>query len=90
MDCAVGASLMSVADSIPNVGFVVVHAVFFEEHAEFVLEGTGAVVFLLVVNVGTESVQIVWADRETGVAALPREILGAGGLRLRPFGRRGF
>jgi len=82
--------MMPFAWSIPHVGFVVIHAVFLEELAEFVLKGMDAVMLLLIVNVGAEGIQIVWADGEAGVAALPGEILSAGGLGLHPFGGRGF
>ena len=46
-------------------------AVFLEEHPKLVLKRARAVMFLLIVNVGAQGIQIGRADGETTVAALP-------------------
>jgi len=72
--------------SVPHVGFVVIDAVFLQEGSQLVLKRSGLVMLFLIVDVGAEGIEIGGADGEAGVAALPGEILSAGGLGLHPFG----
>ena len=56
---------------IPHVGFVIIHAIFFEKHPKLVLEGARPVVLLLTINISTQGIQIGWADGKASVSSLP-------------------
>jgi hypothetical protein len=71
---------------VPHVALVEFDAVFAEEVPVFVLEGLGAVVLLLIVDVGDQLVQVPWTDGECAIAALPCELGEGGGLVLQPSG----
>ena len=57
--------------SIPHISLVVWHTIFLQEHPKLVLKRPRSVMFLLVVNVSAERIQISRADREAAIAALP-------------------
>jgi len=56
---------------IPQVLFVVVDAIAFENGAEFVAEVNLTVVFFLVVDVSGECVEVRFAEGKCAVASLP-------------------
>ena len=76
--------------SIPGVAFVAFDSVFREEGAVFFLKGVRAVMFLLVVDVVEQSIQVRWTDGKGTVAALPRKGGQCRRLGFQPFGGRGF
>ena len=58
---------------IPYVPFIELHVVFLQEIAVLLLEGPGAMMFFLTVNVAHQVLQLAPADGKIAVASLPEE-----------------
>jgi len=59
---------------IPNVRFIVLDPILFEEQAKFILECPRSMMLLLRLDVGAQRVQVGGTDGKAGVPALPRKV----------------
>ena len=76
--------------SVPHVSLIVFHAILFQKHPELILKRPCAVMIFLVVNIGTQRIQIRRANGKAAITTLPGKCREAGRLRFKPFGRCSF
>jgi len=60
--------------SIPDISFVEIHAIPFEKRSIFFLKCAYLVMFLLVIDISPQRLQIRRADRERAISVLPGEL----------------
>ena len=75
---------------VPDIAFVIIDAVFFEQVAVFVLKGLCMVVFFLAVDIMKECLLLVHAHGKCPVAVLPMKGRECRVLSLQPFAGGGF
>ena len=87
-EIAVGVGM--VVGSVPDISFVILNGVFFQEATVFVLEGNLAMMFLLVGDVTDDGGLVARADGKRAVTRLPVEATEPGELFVNPLGGTGF